>query len=237
MSKDNSKTDKPKITKTSKTKTNKTSKTKTNTTNKTKTDKTSKTDKTKTDKTDKTDKTYKTDKTSKTDKTKTDKTDKTDKTYKTYKTDKTKTDKTVTIIENNDIDEDEEEIDNIDIDADEDEFFDEKNFEDVNPHIQYHIYDPEKYENEIHKEIIVVPNNYRRTSEVITKFEYTDVTSNRAKQIENGSPIFTDIKGESDPIKMAELEIRMKRCPLSVRRMISHNICEIWDVNDMIIPY
>ena len=131
----------------------------------------------------------------------------------------------------------EEEIDDIDIDADEDEFFDEKNFEDVNPHIQYHIYDPEKYENEIHKEIIVVPNNYRRTSEVITKFEYTDVTSNRAKQIENGSPIFTDIKGESDPIKMAELEIRMKRCPLSVRRMISNNICEIWDVNDMIIPY
>ena len=190
-----------------------------------------KTSKTKTNKTDKT----KTDKT-KTDKSKTDKT-KTDKT-KTDKTDKSKTDKTVTIIENNDVeDEDEEEIDNIDIDADEDEFFDEKNFEDVNPHIQYHIYDPEKYENEIHKEIIVVPNNYRRTSEVITKFEYTDVTSNRAKQIENGSPIFTDIKGESDPIKMAELEIRMKRCPLSVRRMISNNICEIWDVNDMIIPY
>ena len=190
----------------------------------------SKTDKSKTSKT-------KTNKT-KTSKTKTNKTSKTK--TKMDKTDKTKTDKTdkiVTIIENNDIDEDEEEIDNIDIDAAEDEFFDEKNFEDVNPHIQYHIYDPEKYENEIHKEIIVVQNNYRRTSEVITKFEYTDVTSNRAKQIENGSPIFTDIKGESDPIKMAELEIRMKRCPLSVRRMISHNICEIWDVNDMIIPY
>jgi DNA-directed RNA polymerase I, II, and III subunit RPABC2 len=216
MSKDNSKTDKtkPKINKTSKT-------------SKTKTDKTSKTSKTKTNKTSKT----------KTDKTKTDKTDKTD-TTKTDKSKTDKTDKTVTIIENNDVeDEDDEETDNIDIDADEDEFFDEKNFEDVNPHIQYHIYDPEKYENEIHKEIIVVPNNYRRTSEVITKFEYTDVTSNRAKQIENGSPIFTDIKGESDPIKMAELEIRMKRCPLSVRRMISHNICEIWDVNDMIIPY
>ena len=223
MSKDNSKTDNSK---TNKTKTNKTSKTKTSKT---------KTDKTKTDKTSKT-KTNKT-KTDKTNKTKTDKTDtKTD--TKTDKSKTDKTDKTVTIIENNDVeDEDDEETDNIDIDADEDEFFDEKNFEDVNPHIQYHIYDPEKYENEIHKEIIVVPNNYRRTSEVITKFEYTDVTSNRAKQIENGSPIFTDIKGESDPIKMAELEIRMKRCPLSVRRMISHNICEIWDVNDMIIPY
>jgi DNA-directed RNA polymerase I, II, and III subunit RPABC2 len=139
-------------------------------------------------------------------------------------------------IELENIPEDEDELD-VDIDADEDEFFDEKNFENINPHIQYNIYDPEKYVNELHKEIVVVPDNFRRTSEVITKYEYTDVTSNRAKQIEDGSPIFTDIKGESDPIKMAELEIRMKRCPLSVRRMISNNICEIWDVNEMIIPY
>ena len=75
------------------------------------------------------------------------------------------------------------------------------------------------------------------SSEVITKFEFTDVVSNRAKQIENGSPIFVDIKNESDPIKMAEMEIRMRSCPLSIRRIIGNNICEIWDVNDMIIPY
>jgi len=125
----------------------------------------------------------------------------------------------------------------LELEEETDEFFDNKTFDNINPHIQYHIYDPDKYETEMHKEIIVIPNNYRRTSEVITKFEYTDVTSNRAKQIENGSPIFVDIKSESDPIKMAELEIRLKRCPLSIRRMISNNICEIWDVNDMIIPY
>jgi DNA-directed RNA polymerase I, II, and III subunit RPABC2 len=125
----------------------------------------------------------------------------------------------------------------LDFDADAEEFFDESNFKDFDTRIQFRIFDPEKYENEIHKEIIVVPKQYRKTSEVITKFEYTDVTSNRAKQIENGSPIFTDIKDESDPIKMAEMEIRMKRCPLSIRRLISNNICEIWDVNEMIIPY
>ena len=106
-----------------------------------------------------------------------------------------------------------------------------------NKKIQFRVFDPEKYVNDTHKEIIVVPKQYRKTSEVITKFEYTDVTSNRAKQIENGSTIFTDIKDESDPIKMAEMEIRMKRCPLSIRRMISNNICEIWDVNEMLIPY
>jgi DNA-directed RNA polymerase I, II, and III subunit RPABC2 len=130
-----------------------------------------------------------------------------------------------------------EEVEDLEFDADDEEFFDEKNFKDFNTRIQFRVFDPEKYVNEAHKEIIVVPNQYRKTSEVITKFEYTDVTSNRAKQIENGSPIFTDIKDESDPIKMAEMEIRMKRCPLSVRRLISSNICEIWDVNDMVVPY
>ena len=134
-------------------------------------------------------------------------------------------------------DESDNELEEIEYDGVDEEFFDEKNFKDFNSKIQYRIFDPEQYVSEVHREIIVVPSKYRKTSEVITKFEYTDVTSNRAKQIENGSPVFTDIHDESDPIKMAELEIRMKRCPLSIRRMISNNICEIWDVNEMIVPY
>jgi DNA-directed RNA polymerase subunit K/omega len=131
----------------------------------------------------------------------------------------------------------EEEEDDIDFDVDTEEFFNEDNFKDFNNKIKFHIYDPNKYENEIHREITIVPNQFRKTSEVITKFEFTDVTSNRAKQIENGSKIFTDILDEMDPIKMAEMEIRMKCCPFSIRRFISSDIAEIWDVNEMIVPY
>lgn len=131
---------------------------------------------------------------------------------------------------------DEETVD-LEFDADEDEFFDEKNFRDFNAKIKFHVFDPEKYENEIQKEIIIVPSQYRRTSEVMSKFEYTDVISNRAKQIENGSIVFTDVGSESDPIKMAEIEIRMKKCPLSIERMISNNIAEVWAVNEMIVIY
>lgn len=121
--------------------------------------------------------------------------------------------------------------------ADEDEFFDKKNFKDSSEKIKFRVFDPESYETELHREIIIVPKNYRKTSEVITKFEFTDVVSNRAKQIENGGHIFVDIGDEDNPIKMAELEVRMKRCPLSVRRMVSTNIAEIWDVNEMSVPY
>jgi DNA-directed RNA polymerase subunit K/omega len=145
-----------------------------------------------------------------------------------------KTDKKVEFEEE---DEDIEDDDDIDFNIEEEDFFDEKNFQDFDNKIKFHIFDPNTYENELHKEIIIAHPQNRKTSEIITKFEFTDVVSNRAKQIENGSKIFVDIKNESDPIVMAEMEIKMKQCPLAVRRMLSNNFAEIWEVNEMIVPY
>jgi DNA-directed RNA polymerase subunit K/omega len=131
----------------------------------------------------------------------------------------------------------EEEEDDINYTAADEEFFNEKNFKDFNTKIKFHIFDPEKYENEIHREVIIVPSNYRKTSEIMTKFEFTEVVSHRAKQIENGGKIYTDVFDEGNPIKMAEIEIRMRRCPLAIRRLLSHNLAEIWEVNEMTCIY
>jgi DNA-directed RNA polymerase subunit K/omega len=131
----------------------------------------------------------------------------------------------------------EEEEDDINYTAADEEFFDEKNFKDFNTKIKFHIFDPEKYENEIHREVIIIPSNYRKTSEIMTKFEFTEIVSHRAKQIENGGKIYTDVSDEDNPIKMAEMEIRMRRCPLAIRRLLSHNLAEVWEVNDMICIY
>jgi DNA-directed RNA polymerase subunit K/omega len=131
----------------------------------------------------------------------------------------------------------EEEEDDINYTADDEEFFNEKNFKDFNTKIKFHIFDPEKYENEIHREVNITPSNYRKTSEIMTKFEFTEVVSHRAKQIENGGKIYTDVFDEGNPIKMAEIEIRMRRCPLAIRRLLSHNLAEIWEVNEMICIY
>lgn len=134
-------------------------------------------------------------------------------------------------------DETDDEQETVEYNADEDEFFDEKNFRDFNTKINFHVFDPDKYKNEIHKEIIIVPNQYRKTSEVMSKFEFTEIVSNRAKQIENGSHVFVDIGDATDPIEMAEMEVRLKKCPLSIQRLISNNIAEVWAVNDMIVLY
>ncbi len=135
------------------------------------------------------------------------------------------------------IDDDDESDDDMEFDADEEKFFDEENFREYSDKIKFRVFDPEKYENETRKEIIIVPKQYRKTSEKITKFEFTSIVSNRAKQIENGSIVFADIGDETDPIVMAEIEVRKKKCPLSIRRMLNYNIAEIWDVNEMTVLY
>ena len=91
--------------------------------------------------------------------------------------------------------------------------------------------------NDLHHIDIVAPNNYRITSEIMTEAEHTRVISERVKQIENGSPIFIDPGNETDPIRLAEKEIREKMSPIKIERYLSKTIKEIWDVNEMAIPF
>lgn len=91
--------------------------------------------------------------------------------------------------------------------------------------------------NNQHKIDIVVPDEYRITSEIMTLAEYTRVISERAKQIEDNAPIFIDIENETNPIKIAEKEIKQKKSPMKIRRYLTANILEIWKVNCMVIPF
>lgn len=96
------------------------------------------------------------------------------------------------------------------------------------------------YEKHVHIEMKIVPKNNRMTSEIMTKYEYTEITSVRAAQLEkNPDVIFLDLKDMeniTDPIRLAELEIEKKRCPLIIRRKIAEDIYEDWEVNEMSIP-
>jgi DNA-directed RNA polymerase subunit K/omega len=102
--------------------------------------------------------------------------------------------------------------------------------------LHFHVFNPEDYVIESHKQIMIVPPDHRKTSEIMTEYEYTEVTSHRAKQIENGSPVYADVGEETNPIRMSEIEIRAKKCPLAVRRLHNALVGEIWHVNEMSIP-
>ena len=96
----------------------------------------------------------------------------------------------------------------------------------------------EKYEYKpvYNREIIFIHPENRKSSEIMTRFEYSNVISTRARQIELGGSIFTNVDNLSDPIKMAEKEVMDKKCPLDIIRYISENIAEKWHVNEMGIP-
>jgi DNA-directed RNA polymerase I, II, and III subunit RPABC2 len=85
-------------------------------------------------------------------------------------------------------------------------------------------------------EIIYFTANNRITSEVMTRYEYCEVISIRAKQLENSELCFTDPGTLTDPIAIAKKEIADKRCPLRISRCICDNKFELWDVNEMAIP-
>jgi len=56
----------------------------------------------------------------------------------------------------------------------------------------------------------------------LTVFERARIIGVRAIQIQYGSPLFIDPKGETDPVKIAEMELESMALPLSIkRRMIS----------------
>lgn len=88
---------------------------------------------------------------------------------------------------------------------------------------------------------LFVPQEERRTKSIMTLYEFCSVLSIRAQQISNNSPIFVDIGNLTNVNEIAMKEIKEKKCPLCVQRVLKHypngnKLAEIWEVNEMAIP-
>lgn len=88
-----------------------------------------------------------------------------------------------------------------------------------------------------HKYYKIVKNAQRKTSDMLSKYEYTEIISIRANHIQKFGKAYIDIGDETDAIVIAEKELKYKKCPLCITRKINNNMIEIWDVNEMIIPF
>lgn len=137
--------------------------------------------------------------------------------------------------------ESDEEIDEEELEeeyGDDPEFFNETSY---NAFIQKNnlpILNPSNFtNNDLHKVQIITPADQRITSDIMSLAEYTRAVSERAKAIENGSVIFVDVEDESDPIKIAEMEILQKKSPLNIHREINKYIIETWQINELCLPF
>lgn len=90
-------------------------------------------------------------------------------------------------------------------------------------------------------EIIIVKKENRCTSEVLSKYEITEIISVRAEQIARNNNPLVDVSDLTNPIDMAQREFMARRTPLIVRRyvgmrevdgkMMKHY--EDWNVREM----
>lgn len=91
------------------------------------------------------------------------------------------------------------------------------------------------------REIVVIDPSLRRTSNILTQAEQTELIGERAEQISRNATVFVDIGDLTDPISIAKKEFYSRMCPLMLRRTVGYKrtdvgtiqYVEVFDVNLM----
>ena len=75
----------------------------------------------------------------------------------------------------------------------------------------------------------------RITTRYLTKYERARVLGTRALQISMNAPVMVDLDGETDPLKIAEKELRERKIPIIIRRYMPDGSHEDWAVDELIV--
>jgi DNA-directed RNA polymerases I, II, and III subunit RPABC2 len=75
----------------------------------------------------------------------------------------------------------------------------------------------------------------RITTRYLTKYERARVLGTRALQISMNAPVMVDLDGETDPLKIAEKELRERKIPIIIRRYLPDGSFEDWSVDELIV--
>lgn len=80
-----------------------------------------------------------------------------------------------------------------------------------------------------------VPDEDRITSRFMTKYERARILGTRALQISKNAPLMIDPADESDPYRLAEIELSEKKVPFIIRRYLPDGSYEDWRVNELFV--
>lgn len=75
----------------------------------------------------------------------------------------------------------------------------------------------------------------RITTRYLTKYERARVLGTRALQISMNAPVMVDLDGETDPLRIAEKELRERKIPIIVRRYLPDGSHEDWKIDELIV--
>eukprot|EP01024_Parvocaulis_polyphysoides_P044791 TRINITY_DN4147_c0_g1_i1.p4 TRINITY_DN4147_c0_g1~~TRINITY_DN4147_c0_g1_i1.p4 ORF type:complete len:128 (+),score=32.55 TRINITY_DN4147_c0_g1_i1:82-465(+) len=76
----------------------------------------------------------------------------------------------------------------------------------------------------------------KMTTKYMTKYEKARILGTRALQISMNAPVMVELDGETDPLEIAEKELRMNRIPFTIRRYLPDGSFEDWKVQDLLQP-
>lgn len=83
--------------------------------------------------------------------------------------------------------------------------------------------------------IVRKKNEERITSKFLTKYEKARVLGTRALQISKNAPLMiVPNNGESDPYKLAEMELTAYKIPFIIRRYLPDGSYEDWKLSELI---
>lgn len=99
---------------------------------------------------------------------------------------------------------------------------------------------PEDYENyeQTRRKTLkekAIPRDERITTPYMTKYERARILGTRALQISMNAPVFVDLEGETDPLRIAMKELAEKKIPLVIRRYLPDGSFEDWSVEELIV--
>lgn len=80
-----------------------------------------------------------------------------------------------------------------------------------------------------------IPDNERITSRFMTKYEKARILGTRALQISKNAPLMVDPNDETDPYRLAEMELSSKKVPFIVRRYLPDGSYEDWKASDLFV--
>lgn len=101
-------------------------------------------------------------------------------------------------------------------------------------------YGPEEFQQqEAHRRRTLkekaIPKDERTTTPYMTKYERARILGTRALQISMNAPVFVDLEGETDPLRIAMKELAEKKIPLVIRRYLPDGSFEDWSVEELIV--
>mmetsp|Transcript_70723 Transcript_70723/g.129446 ORF Transcript_70723/g.129446 Transcript_70723/m.129446 type:complete len:89 (-) Transcript_70723:137-403(-) len=74
----------------------------------------------------------------------------------------------------------------------------------------------------------------RKTTPYMTKYERARILGARALQISMNAPVMIELDGETDPLIIAENELRERKVPFVVRRYLPDGTYEDWKVSELL---